>query len=198
MKCCPIAFAVVAMQVSVTMATAQSASVTVTHTHPTGLVQPGETIRINVILTWTGVFALHHIAGEAVATPDVGMAASPYAPNGPSPFVNPGSPDLGSIRGVDIMSGPPGFLGGPSPYFASPLYFLRYDWTAPTQAGEVEFTWISRPDLPNALFYQQYASIEPIVVPTTYLGTSITVVPTPAPAAVLILSAGALSSRRRR
>jgi len=174
---------------------AQSATVTVTHTHATGLVQPGETIRIKVVLTWTGVFALHHIAGEAVASPDLGMAASPWAYGGPSPFVNPGSPAAGSIRGVDIQSPPPGFLGGPSPYFASPLYFLRYDWTAPAQLGQVDFTWIARPDLPNPLFYEQFISVTPISVPTAYFGTSITVIPAPPSASAV---AGLLAMGRRR
>lgn len=176
---------------------AQSATVTAMHNHPTGLVQPGETVRISFSTTWTGALQLARHVGDAVASPDIGIASNHGGEVGQGPLVYYGAPSLGSVRGVDVGSGVP--WSWPNPFWTvQPVTFLSYDWTAPQEAGLVEFNWVPSPDLPDAVFYMTSMSITYSPLPTTYIGTSLVVVPAPGGAAAVVAGAVLAWARRRR
>lgn len=72
---------------------------------------------------------------------------------------------------------------------------LRFDWTPPTTPGVVEFNFIPDPSMPAPNFLGPSFLASPL--PTTFVGTSLTVIP--APGAGVALAAGAVwASRRRR
>jgi len=176
---------------------AQTATLEVSHDHATGLVQPGELVRLTCTLSWTGAAMAAWIVGDAAATPDVGTAA-----NNGGPFVgsliNYGTPIGGSVRGVDVGSTPPGAIWPhPAWFHNNGMAFLHFDWTALQSAGQVAFEWVPDPAFPDALFYATLASFNPTPLPTTYIGTSLTFVPGP-PAAMALAIGGSLAARRRR
>lgn len=176
---------------------AQTATLIVSHDHPTGLVQPGESVRITASVTWSGAYQLARVAGDALAQPDVGIAGAGSGNVGAGPLVHFGTPVGGSVHGVDVGSGPPaGFFLYPL-FYEQPVPFLMYDWTAPGSPGVVRFDWRPSSTMPEVQVYLSITSVASTPVPTTYLGTSITVIPAPASAAALFL-AGAIVSRRRR
>ena len=177
-------------------ALAQSAIVTATHDHPTGLVQPGETVRLSIHATWTSAYKLGRVVGDVLATPDVGVASNNSGGVGQGPLIHYGTPVLGSVRGVDVGSGPE--LFGPHiPFINQPVIFLQYDWTAPQTLGVVDFRWAPHPEFPDVQFYLTQSAINIVPLPTTYIGTSLTVVPAPGGAAVA-MAAGVLAWTRRR
>lgn len=182
---------------------ASTATLTVGHDDPDGIVLPGETVRITATLAWTGQSGFGYFAGSVRATDDAGTASNPSFPYSfvqlPATVVQPGTPSGGSILDVDIQS------GDVSPWFGSPplspwglqggLIQTQYDWTAPVSAGEVEFDWISDPGTPLPVVFR-YFSGSSLAMPTTYLGTSLTVVP--APGSAFLLGVAGLSGPRRR
>ena len=197
-------------------ALAQTASVEVTHDHPTGVVEAGEVVQISVRLKWTGDLLVHSIVGDAIASPDLGTASNQaFLPGGPVSLpltiVNLGVAQAGSVLGIDIQSGyHPGSPNMPIGYAPWVTYysggmpigdigFLRYDWTAPSQPGVVNFDWVGAASKPDPLFYKLLPlppSLTPTAFPTTYTGTSLTVIPAPS-AALFLLGATALARRRR-
>ncbi|MCA9288750.1 MAG: hypothetical protein KDA05_09215, partial [Phycisphaerales bacterium] len=60
-----------------------------------------------------------------------------------------------------------------------------------------DFNWLAAPAYPEITVYE-LLSIPPIALPTTYTGTSILVVPSPGPAALIggVLAMAARRSRR--
>ncbi|MCB9840381.1 MAG: hypothetical protein H6809_01855 [Phycisphaeraceae bacterium] len=160
-------------------ATAQTATVIVSHDDPDGLVEPGQAVRIGVMVDWTGGIQLAGLAGSLGPTPDVGIASSPSSPLG-GPLVNVGTPLGGGIVGYDVASIPPFFTAGPNviPSWAfPPIPVLEYTWTAPATPGVVEFDFTPRALAPNVRLYTSLLSIAPVEAQTTYVGTSLTVVP---------------------
>ncbi|MCB9840634.1 MAG: hypothetical protein H6809_03155 [Phycisphaeraceae bacterium] len=178
---------------------AQMATIAVTHDHPTGLVQPGESVRIACTLSWTGAYMAARIVGDAESAPDVGIAANVGGPFGPGPLIHYGAPIAGSVRGVDVAS-TPAFAIPPNPAWlrSEGLEFLHFAWTAPQSAGEVTIDWTPHPGFPDALFFETGASFVPTPLPTTYIGTSLTVVPALPGGACLTVALGAAAFRRRR
>lgn len=178
---------------------AQSATLALTHDHPTGIVSPAETITLTLTLSWTGAWQAARVAGDAVSTPDIGTAFGNGSTGSVSigPLVTFGTPVAGSVRGVDMGSGP-NFFGILSPWEVSPLSMMRYSWTAPATPGLVEFDFTPHPDVPDALFYIQPLSTIRSPLPTTYLGTSITVIPAPASVITSALAGLAMGTGRRR
>lgn len=181
----------------------QTATLTVSHDDPDGIVTPGQTVRIKATLAWTGQSGFGYAIGSVRVTDDAGTASNPSFPynflQGPATVVQPGTPAGGSILDVVIQS------GDVRPWFGSPplhpwglqtgLVLTQYDWTAPTTAGVLEFQWIPGPanPLPVVVLYSTGSSL---AIPTTYFGTSLTVVP--APASALLFASGMLAALRRQ
>lgn len=189
--------AIIALSFTSAPCLAQSATVTATHDHPTGLVQPGESVRISFSTTWTGATQLARVVGDAVASPNVGIATNNSGAVGQGPLINYGTPSGGSVVGADVGSGPDLGWGWSMLFMFQPVTFLYYDWTAPEVPGTVAFDWIPHQDFPHALFYLNGQSVIQEALPTTYIGTSLTVVPAPGGAAVAV-AAGILAWARRR
>lgn len=184
-----------------------AATLIATHDHPTGLVAPGETVHLTFTLSWTGALLFAEWGGHAVATPNIGVAENPqfhpgaYNWPGGATVINPGTPSAGSVLGVDIQSGVqvwfPGAPFGYSPWFSGPITMLNYDWTAPATPGLVVFDWSPLPGQPDPLMYLTPVSLTATPVSTSYLGTSLTVVPGPA-AGLTILATLLIATPRRR
>lgn len=197
---CVLAPLIVATGTLSTVVHGQSAIIAVTHNRPTGVVQPGETVRITATLSWIGAIQAATIAGDLNASPNQGTAANPEGAWGWwSAPPNFGTPTAGSIMGVDLRVNPWFFVGAVSPYVvATGLEFVWYDWTAPSTTGTVEFNWVPHPEYPNPLFYLTFMTEVRSPLPTTYSGTSITVIPAPVTMVTLLAFGACASSRRRR
>lgn len=178
---------------------AQTAVVTVVHDDPDGFVEPGQAVRIGVMVDWAGGIQLAGLAGSLGPTPDVGVASVPTTPLG-GPLVNVGAPLGGGIVGYDVASIPPSFTAGPSiiPGWAfPPIPVLEYTWTAPATPGVVEFDFVASPLAPNVRLYTSLVSPAFTEAQTTYVGTSLTVVPGVGSVWMLGAAAAALARRRR-
>ncbi|MCA9287035.1 MAG: hypothetical protein KDA05_00535 [Phycisphaerales bacterium] len=182
---------------------AQSATVRVSHDQMGGTVMPGETIRITANIAWEGAAQWAGLKGEFLAVGDAGAASNVGSPIHPSVTVTLGFPDGGSVKGFDVASTPAYFTGGivpPLPWSLSATgsnEFLWYDWTAPSVSSPttISFDFVAHPIAPNVRLYPTSASPAFIEAPTTYIGTSILVVP--APAGLALLGVGAIGARRR-
>lgn len=189
------------------IATAQTATVDVSHNDPDGIVSPGESVRITVWHTRSGSI-LAGIGGDVVASGDLGAAANLTTDLFPGSSVQTaypgtlGTPVGGSVRGVQFeFTSHPAFVAMVSPAYinSSGIEVLSYDWTAPSvaQPTTIDFDWS-----PSAAFPDVYAIVPPFnelhwaFLPTTYTGTSLIVLPSPATLGVLGL--GFFVPRRRR
>ena len=189
------------------IAAAQTATLAVSHDDPDGIVLPGETVRITTWHTRSGSSILAGIGGDIVASGDLGQAANfgsylqpPSShPTYPSSW---GTPAGGSVLGIQFeFVSHPMFVFVVQPIYgqSSGVEILSYDWTAPSvaQSTTVDFDWV-----PSAAFPDVYAIVPPYnglhwaYLPTTYTGTSLIVLPTPATLGVVGL--GVLVPRRRR
>jgi len=187
------------------IACAQSAIMRVSHNDPDGIVERGQTVQITAMLSWQPSGVFWEIAGEVRSTGDLGVASSPAFPYNvgasPNRVIQAGTPAAGSILDVHIVNGDAGFLGG-WPLFppwgnASGLIITRYDWTAPGTLGVVGFDWIGEPALPWQPTIYPLGSFTPLMpIGTTYVGTSLTVVP--GVGSGVVLAAGLAMGRRRR
>lgn len=182
------------------LAAAQTATLTVSHNDPDGIVTPGETVQITATLAWTGNSGLGYVSGDVRATGDLGSASNPSFPYGVPPLaiVLPGTPFEGSLLDVYIESGDTNPFFGLSPThpwgLRAGLILTRFDWTAPSNLGVVDFAWIPDPADPLPIM-SPVGGFSGVPYPTTYLGTSLTVIPTPASALVFL---GTLAIARRR
>ena len=121
---------------------AQTGVMYLSHSKLSGEVVPGETIRFEMRLDWTGGDQILLIRGNVRGTPDIGLIISSYGPCLPGRWPNPWGAltTQGSLIGASIFSFEvgftPSFYGGgfvvPSPS-KTPLLgnFLTWDWTAP-------------------------------------------------------------------
>ncbi|MCA9286930.1 MAG: hypothetical protein KDA05_00010 [Phycisphaerales bacterium] len=188
-------------------ATAQTATVDVSHNDPDGVVLPGETIRITARHARSGSSFLAGIGGDLRATGDLGSASNVYSDlrllvHSQIYPASHGTAAGGSVVGIsyEFVSHPLFVTSVQPPYVMWPgIEALSYDWTAPvvSQPTTVSFDWV-----PSAAFPDVYAIIPPYnelhwaFLPTTYTGTSLIVLPTPATLGVLGL--GFFVPRRRR
>jgi len=188
------------------LAAGQTTTLSVTHNDPDGLVVPGETVKVTATFAWIITSGFGWIQGDVRATGDLGTAANPTFPYGylplPTTVVQPGTPSGGSILDIDIRSGDvsPWFLGTPPrpPWgLQTGLILTQFDWTAPVTPGVVRFDWVPDPTQPLPIVLRYFTGSS-LAIPTTYVGTSLTVVPAPASALSLALGLTALSVRRRR
>lgn len=184
-------------------ACAQSASIVVTHNDSDGVVSPGQTVRITCHLSWTEWTYLGAMLGDAVTSPNLGLAASPVTAFNHG-FLNaaiyPGTPEGGSIRGFVAFETLAAFsLHTPGfEWAAGGIDALSFDWTAPgpEAAGTYAFTFEGAAG-PGAIQLFPPSALQPVPVPTTVTPASLIV--TPAPASVLLLgSLAARTSRRVR
>lgn len=196
-----VAVALCLAMVAAERAGAQSARIEFVHSAPGGVVGPGETVQITMRLSWTQGWTLGTVFGDAVATPDVGVAANPasgFAPAFGGAVVAAGQPTLGSIRGfgAGVAPGSQLFPGAFTQGWAG-IDALAFEWTAPSQPQQATFDFEFVPSVPTVQLYPggPGAPLEP--VPTTVVPATLTVVPSPAPLVVLGV-AGGLSTRRRR
>ncbi len=192
------------MLLAVRVASGQTATVTVAHNDSDGLVEPGQVVTITATISWTGALALWEVKGGIRATPDWGTASNArlrqFFPPLPASVLEPGTPIAGSLSGTHLLYGTLGWFGfqSPDPPWGqgSGLELVAFDWTAPTESGQVRFDWLASTSVPQPLMvFFQAAPIQPIS--TTYVGTSLVVVPAPSGLTGL-LSWWAASRRRRR
>lgn len=158
-------------------------TVLVSHNDPDGIVNPGQVVHIDAVLSWTS--SANQFAGARgglIASPNVGAGSAIQSAYVPGALVNLGQINGGSLVGLDIAQTPAFFTGGfmvpPSGQYLG-FELVSYDWTAPTSGfeGEVLFDFVAHPNKPNIEFFGS----GPLWVPpmTTWIGTSLTVVPTP-------------------
>lgn len=183
-------------------ASAQSATVVLSHNDPDGIVDPGQTVHIRVHLTWTGYTLLGWMGGDAVASPDRGVASNATIGfnNGQVNVLNiAGVPALGSVRGF-LASHPPQSPFSVPGYTQTPggIDALEYDWTAPdaTGAGAYSFDFAFATPQVGIRCYTQVGGLLTVPVPTTVTPASLTV--TPAPSTLALLAATSTLGRRRR
>ena len=181
---------------------AQTATVQVSHDRSGGVVLPGETIRVTARITWTPFMQWAGLKGNLEAESDLGVASGIGSDffHYQGPLVSFGVPVGGSVKGVDIAS-IPGFFSAtwPIPFGNwNGVNFLWYDWTAPsvTEPRAIAFDFVADPIAPNVRLYPTQTSPAFVEAQTTYIGTSILVLP--APGGVLIIGAAGLASARRR
>ncbi|MEZ6234077.1 MAG: hypothetical protein R3B68_07800 [Phycisphaerales bacterium] len=182
---------------------AQSATVRVSHDHAGATVVPGESLRIVATVSWQGALQWAGLKGDLLASGDLGQAANVGSEVMPGIFVTLGAPAGGSVKGFDVASAPVSYFGPgfpPVPFAnATGVEFLWFDWTAPpvTEPTEITFNFAADPIAPNVRLYPNpVLSPAFIEAPTTYIGTSILVIP--APVGLPILALAALAPRRRR
>ena len=198
--------AILGVSAVVALAGAQSATLTLSHDDADGLVTPGQIVTVSATVQWDGppnAYWFWMIRGGVNATDDRGVASNNRFGH-PDPVINQaatvlnvGSPRGGSIEGVDIFTA---MSYGPFQQFAWPwfkadgLVILEYDWMAPIQPGAVDFDWAPHPTLPDVWLVPHFPP--GLAAQSTYIGTSLTVIP--APAAIVPIVASVLAGCRRR
>ncbi|MCA9288994.1 MAG: hypothetical protein KDA05_10445 [Phycisphaerales bacterium] len=171
----------------------------------TNTVVPGEPVSIEVWLTWTPGNQFAGLRGDTRATADLGAISdlrSPYVhPVFPAAYTRIGDPQGGSVVDTDIAVVPSYFTAAPLPISLlwNHMTLIEYTWTAPavTTPIEVAFGFEAYAIAPNARFYNSPASPGWVEGNTTYIGTSLTVLPAPSALGAFLLAAG-LAVRRRR
>ncbi len=187
-------------------AIAQSATVTVSHNDPDGFVEPGQSVRVRVVVTYAQAISFWEIRGSAIAEPNVGTASNNVFPHeypaAQQLIVNAGALNAGSVVDVRVRSGDNGFFFGGTtmpPWSNPPLTILQFDWTAPSVPGDVAFDWRPYGALPQVWLIAPLVSMtSPVPAATTYLGTSLTVIPAPTAPLTLTAGLGTLGLIRRR
>ena len=182
---------------------AQSAVIEVVHDDPDGVVLPGETVRVTVLASFSGALMLAGLSGDAINSGVEGEASSlsSWYPRGA--LVNWGTPIGGSVYGLEIATTPPVFGGcgiiWPHCGWNTDVHMLEFDWQAPDVAApsHANFDFVVSPTLPGLLVYASMNSPTWTVLPTTYIGTSLTVLPAPGSAS-LLAALGLFAARRRR
>jgi hypothetical protein len=181
---------------------AHTATVQVSHDRSSGVVLPGETIRVNALITWdpsqwAGLKGGVNVTGNAGSATNIGSEIAPGL------LAHLGSPAGGSVTGFDVASVPHMFVGWVLPipfhnYWG--VDFLWFDWTAPSvaQPTPIAFDFVADPMAPNVRLYPMPSTSPAFVeADTTYVGTSILVLPAPTGLGAF-LAAACLAVRRRR
>jgi len=123
--------------------------------------------------------------GNLRAAPDIGLASNSQIPGAlvnsdPAQILNPGVLSGGSVNGVHLRQGGLFWViaGFPPPLpwgNASGVTLFSYDWTAGQTLGVVKFDWVADAGLPLPRMVLTNGAL--MLVPTTYFGISLTVVP---------------------
>ncbi|MCB9840679.1 MAG: hypothetical protein H6809_03395 [Phycisphaeraceae bacterium] len=187
---------------------AQTAAIGVTHGQPSGMVEPGQSIRVSATLsrenqpgqtTW-----LQHVAGGVRPQPDTGTPSgfsSPFDPGNSLWSLAPGTPSGGGMAGFEVTFNvhPVGIIQHPQIWDQSPVELFSFDWEAPAVATPTVFEFAWEPDQTQPLVgVWVLSSGTPLQIPTTYTGTSILVVPAPGFGSIAIGIIGVACRRRSR
>ncbi len=185
-----------------TPALAQTATVTVSHNDPDGIVEPGQTIRLSMHLTWTPNMQLAGFAGQFRIDPATtgadGTITNRLSAFWPGALVNLGLIQRDDIVGIQVASIPHFFTPMVTPPWANwgGLDAFSHDWIAPATPGQYNIAFLADPVAPNVRLYPATVSANFVEAQTTYIGASITV--TPSPASLITLAAASLIHSRRR
>jgi hypothetical protein len=187
------------------LASAQHADLTITHDDPDGIVLPGQTVNFELRISWTSAFQILRVSGDIAAADNLGLASGLAGPT-PGELFAPwssslGTPAGGSIDNINLEFIPLFFVAGLPPcvsYAPSANLgpFLSWQWTAPATPATIDIDFI--PELGTTGVWALMSPVTPFAnpMPTTYHGTSLTVIP--APAALAALAVGAVLAPRRR
>lgn len=184
---------------AVPAAHAQTALATVTTTangSASITVQPGTPVQLSVSISHNQ-FKVAGFMGGTVVDGHAGTPSnfSTTIPSLPTAFF--GSFVGGSRIGADIATPPPGF-GTPDPPFGQhPMPVWKYDLTI-DQPGTYAVNWVAPAIAPNVRLFPTIGSFNFVEARTTYVGATITVVPSPASLALLALYPVTTHRRRRR
>lgn len=183
---------------SATLATAQPmASITVTaNGGGSATVQPGEPVTISAQL-WQGAFSIAGMAGGTVVTNNAGRASNFSTMLPGLPTINFGSFQGGSRVDADIAFTPPGFLGGTTPPMGQTTFAIWSYTLTLDEPGRYDVNWIAPASAPDIRLYMGIASFSFTPVPSLYIGATITVLPAPATAVLLVASPFVCGRRRR-
>lgn len=167
---------------------AQTALATVTTTangSASITVQPGTPVQLSVSISHNQFKVAGFMGGTVVD----GRAGTPsnFSTTIPAlPTAIFGNFFGGSRIGADIATPPPGF-GTPDPPFGQhPMPVWKYD-LAIDQPGTYAVNWVAPAIAPNVRLFPTIASFNFVEAQTTYVGATITVLPTPASFALLAL-----------
>lgn len=183
-----------------------TAAVRVFHDDYNGMIFGGESINFTVLVSWepAASFQFAGLRGDTRATPDLGVASNLQSTFfTPGPFQKLGTPTNGSIIDTDIAVFPAGMVGSVHPGTTNHtgMQLITFTWTAPDVSSPVVvgFDFVPYAIAPNARFYTGLTISDWVEADTFYLGTSILVVPIPAPSsAALLLILPLVAPRRRR
>lgn len=174
-------------------AMAQTATLTASaNGQPAVTVQPGEPVSIHVQITFAAGPLLAGAKGDLRITADAGTPSN-FQFHLTGPLVNTGTFVGGSRPGIDIAATPPGF-GQPSNW-ASLLDVLTYDVQF-ANPGVYLVAWAAPASAPNIRLFPTGTTASFVEAQTSYVGATITVLPTPPTLALLALTP--LAARRRR
>jgi len=184
-----------------TVAISQTAQVRMLHDSVSGVVLPGQTIRLRTVVSWQNASQFAGFKGDALATPGIGTASNVGSAYMAGILYVYGQAIGSDVIGHDIAQIPAFFMGtvfGPSTMNTG-FDYLTYNWTAPVVASPtvVEFDFVTPWFAPGVRLYPSTSSTAWVNAPTTFIGTSILVLPGPGSGAVLA-AAGVLAWRRRR
>ncbi|MCA9288301.1 MAG: hypothetical protein KDA05_06945 [Phycisphaerales bacterium] len=174
----------------------QTVTITASHDDPDGIVAPGQTVHITHTLSMTA-YMVSDWRGDAAVTPNLGAASNISSYFVPSPWASFTGPSGGSVVGFAASHPVPLFVPVVIPPWNAPQSILmEYDWTAPSEPGVYEFRWTPHPSSPLVSGYLSSTTGVLTPYPTTYLGATLTVIPAPA-AAPLLLAAALVPNRRQ-
>ena len=189
-----------------------TATVTTTLTDPTtnlpvATAVPGQIVRMRTIVSWTPQgtqFA--GIAGSFYCNPDnpdgdPGVASARF-----SDYASGGLVTLGvlentdDIIGINIAQTPAFFTGGflvpPSANWMG-ITIAGYNWEAPSTPGLYNFAFQFSPIAPNVRIYPSTSSPQFVEAPTTVVGATLLVIPSPSAALAFVLAPMLIAHRRR-
>lgn len=180
-----------------------AATIRVVHDDLDGIIEPGQSINIRVAATWQPQVQFAGARFDVIAGGDVGqvsnLASQLYGFNQLSQL---GQIRGGSVIGRDLVVVPNYFTSSPTPgsFSNSGVDLLRYTWTAPspTAPTPVSFTLVPDPLVPDVRFYPLLNSPAWVFGQTTWLGTSVVVLPGPGGLVIAGIAWAGAGRRRRR
>lgn len=170
--------------------------------------EPGQTATILVTVTWDDPMAqFAGLRGDTIVGGALGeitnVDSALREPGSTQPFIRLGHIWAGSLIDTDIAIIPIWFTGSIWPWTLSydGMPFVHFEWTAPAVSvpTEVHFDFSTYAIAPNARFYPNLSNqLQPVEAETTFIGTTITVLPAPSGAAAVLAWGVVWSARRRR
>ncbi len=194
----PAALIVVIAFVNTLAAAQPMASITVTaNGGASAVVQPGEPVTIAAVL-WQNQYCMAGVAGGTIVTDHAGQASDLRSRWFGLPTINFGMFQGGSRVNADFAFTPPGLLGASTPPQGMTFVPL-WEYTLTLQTpGEYAVNWATPSAAPEILLYASPISFISFPVASTYIGATITVVPSPAAWPTVVAIAGLTPTRRRR